>query len=465
MKRLIKRYELRRYIIIFFLFAVPISIFAIASYGTSTAKELKPDKETTAPVTKRAELSVASYNKLIESYGDAWIYDPSVLELFPNFDPYRFNVPVEFNAQVEHYIKHFQTKGKPYFTKWLERSGKYMPMLKRILNENGMPDDLAYLSMIESGFNPHARSSANAIGMWQFMYWTGKMNGLRTDWWIDERRDPELSTKAASRHLKRLYKKFDYSWYIAVASYNAGEGRVSKAIKKNGTTDFWKLATNKKTLKRETRNYVPKYLAAMIIAKSPVKYGFYGYTEQNPLTYDKVKIAKPTDINVIARAAGISVKEVKALNPALRRWFTPPNYPNYEIKVPKGTAKKFKDNLAKISPKERLKFRTHRVRKGENLSLIARRYKTSVKPIMYLNNIKNVRKLRSGAKIVIPIRDTRVDQTVQVATSGTYTVRRGDTLWKISTRFGVPLNKVLKLNNIKKRDTIKPGQKLKLKEV
>ncbi|MEE8185737.1 MAG: LysM peptidoglycan-binding domain-containing protein [Thermodesulfobacteriota bacterium] len=377
------------------------------------------------------------------------------------------DVPIVINDRVEYFIRFFQTRGKVFFERWLARSTKYLPMVKDILRENGLPEDLAYLALIESGFNTKAYSRAKASGMWQFMKWTGKRYGLRIDWWIDERRDPEKATWAAAAYLKNLYNEFD-SWHLAAAGYNGGEGRIRRALKKHKTDDFWVIAKKRKALKRETRNYIPKYMAAMLIAKEPEEYGFRDIKYYEPLEYDKIKIQKATDLRVIARACECSVQEIKELNPELRRWFTPPNYPGYEVKIPKGKATIFLANISMIPKQELLRFLKHRVKRGEALYTIARKYGTKIEPIVYLNNIKNARFIREGRLIVIPLRardrGRKRAERVTVSKDGTYLVRTGDTLWDISLRFGVRVKDLLEWNKIDKPDRLFPGQRLYVKE-
>jgi membrane-bound lytic murein transglycosylase D len=401
------------------------------------------------------------YELVLNNYGDHG-GEEDYFEEEPTYD-----VPVVVNDKVEWFIKYFQTRGREFFVRWLERSSGYIPMVKEILRESGLPEDLAYLALIESGFNPLARSRANAVGIWQFMRWTGRKYGLRVDWWIDERRDPEKSTVAAAGYLERLYERFD-SWYLAAAGYNGGEGRVMSALKKHKTKEFWELASRGRPLRRETRDYIPKYLAAMIMAKDPEKYGFYELNYVEPVSYDKVKVSRPTDLKVIAKAAGTTVGEIKRLNPELKRWFTPPNYPSYEVKIPRGTAELFKERMKTIPPSDRLRFHTHRVKKGETLSHIARRYRTTIRAIMYLNNLRSSRFIRAGSTLVVPVREKKAHgkkaARVSIPTEGLYTVKKGDTLWAISMRFGVEVESVLQWNDLKESDPIMPGQKLYLKE-
>ena len=313
-------------------------------------------------------------------------------------------VPVVFNDKVASFVTYFQTRGRKHFERWLSRQPLYMSTITALLREQGLPEDLFYIAFIESGLNPTAKSRAKAVGMWQFIKGTAKNYGLRVDWWIDERLDPEKATVAAGKYLKNLYGQFG-SWYLAAAGYNAGEGKIIRAMKKHGTEDFWVLASQRRPLKRETKEYVPKYLAAMMIAKDPEAYGFdvYEGLEPEPLEYDKVVIKHATDLRVIAEAADTTVEEIKILNPELLRWFTPPGAPDYGLRLPKGSAERFYANIGNIPLPERLKFHAHTVRRGDTLSGIAKRYGTSVQPIQYLNNLNGVR-LRPGTTIMIPVR-------------------------------------------------------------
>lgn len=312
------------------------------------------------------------------------------------------DVPIVLNKNVESFIRYFQTNGRKHFEKWLGRSKDYMAMLQSILKENGLPEELSYIALIESGLNPTVRSHANAVGMWQFIKGTATRYGLRVDWWIDERMDPEKATYAAAKYFKNLYGMFD-SWYLAAAGYNAGEGRVARAIRKHGTEDFWELASVKKSLHRETKEYVPKYLAALTIAKDPEFYGFEAVDFSEGLQYDKVMVPQATDLRVIADAAGTSVEEIRRLNPELLRWFTPPNYPGYQVKIPAGRSEIYAENMSKVPAAKRVAFLQHKVKKGETFSKIAKRYGTGVKQIQYLNNI-NGTKLKPGTVIMIPVR-------------------------------------------------------------
>ena len=246
----------------------------------------------------------------------------------------RYNIPIVYNEDVEAYINLFQTRLRERFSTWLARSGQYVPMMQKILKKNDLPEDLAFLPLIESGFNPKAYSKAKAAGPWQFIPPTGKHYGLRVNKWIDERRDPVKSTVAAASYLKNLYGMFQ-SWALSLASYNAGEGRISRAMTKTQAEDFWELKESDH-IHDETKNYVPKFMAASIIAKDPEKYGFF-IDYHAPLVYDEVGVPTATSLKTIARAAGVSVDKIKFYNPELKLDTTPPNYPGYRLKVPPGT--------------------------------------------------------------------------------------------------------------------------------
>lgn len=318
-----------------------------------------------------------------------------------------YDVPIVVNDRVEFFMRYFQTKGRKYFEKWLGRSERYLPMVKDIFRQNGLPEDLAYIALIESGFNPHAKSRAKAVGMWQFMRYTGKKYGLKIDLWIDERKDPEKATIAAALYLKALYEMFN-SWYLAAASYNAGEGRIMRALKKHNTDDFWIVAQQKKTLKRETKDYIPKYIAALIIAKDPAKYGFTNIEYKSKLSYEKVNIPGATDIGVVAKACECPIEDIMELNPELLKWFTPPNYLQYELRLPQEKADIFRINFAAIPPKERLKFIVHKVKRGETLFAIAKRYGMPLQSILYLNKLKSAKFMKIGTELIVPVKTKKV---------------------------------------------------------
>ena len=312
-----------------------------------------------------------------------------------------FDIPIVINAKVEQFIQHFQTRARKVFTGWLARSERYIPFMRNLLKENGLPEDLVYMALIESGFNPYAYSRSKAAGPWQFIYLTGKRYGLNSNWWIDERRDPEKSTIAAAKYLKDLYDMFE-CWYLAAAGYNAGEGKIARAMKRHRTEDFWEL-TKYRYLKRETKDYVPQMIAAALIAKDPEKYGFVGIEYQEPLRYDKVKVPEVTDLRLIAQACEVTIDEIKNLNPELSRWCTPPNFPDYEIKIPFGKKELFLKNFETLYPGERFQFKTYMVKKGDTLSNIAKLYRVGLEPILEINRLNKKSRLSIGMNLLIPL--------------------------------------------------------------
>ena len=389
------------------------------------------------------------------------------------------SLPVVMNQKVENWIEFFQTRGRKRFIKWLARSQRYMPMMKRMLRENDLPEDLVYMALIESGFNPRAYSRAKASGPWQFIYGTGKRYGLRANWWIDERRDPEKSTQAAVEYLKDLYDRFN-CWHLAAAAYNAGEGKIARAMKRYRTADYWEMSKYR-YLRSETKNYVPKLIAAMLIAKDPEAYGFTNIPYQKPLEYDKVSVPDATDLRVIARLSGTTYKKIKELNPELRRWCTPPHYPNYQVKILKGKKAVFEEAFAKLPPSKRITFRRHRVKEGQTLSEIARWYRTNRRAIQDLNGIRNPHKIRAGTNIIIPVRSDRVAKVKQPkqkvkakkkvarassspprAGEARHTVKKGDTLWGIAQTYNVTTSELRRWNGIGRRNIIRPSQVLKV---
>ena len=312
-----------------------------------------------------------------------------------------FDIPIVINAKVEQFIQYFQTAIRDKFVTWLGRSEKYIPFMKNVLKEHGLPGDLVYLSLIESGFNPYAYSRSKASGLWQFISLTGKRYGLKVNWWVDERRDPEKSTIAAAKYLKDLYEMFA-CWYLAAAGYNAGEYKIVKAMKLYRTEDFWML-TKHRYLKRETKDYVPQMIAAALIAKDPEKYGFTDIEYQEPLRYEKVKVPELTDLSLIAMACETSLEEIKDLNPEIRRGVTPPNETEYEIKIPFGKKELFLKNFKALQPLGKFEFKTHLVKKGETLPMIAKSYWVDLEPMLEINHLNKTSPISKGMTLLIPI--------------------------------------------------------------
>lgn len=385
-----------------------------------------------------------------------------------------FDIPIVINEKVEHFIQYFQTTARNRFSNWLARSEKYIPFMKNLLKENGLPEDLVYMSLIESGFNPYAYSRSKASGPWQFIYLTGKKYGLKVNWWVDERRDPEKSTIAAARYLKDLYDMFE-CWYLAAAGYNAGENKIANAMKRYRTEDFWEL-TKYRYLKKETKDYVPQMIAAALIAKDPEKYGFTNIEYEEPLRYEKVKVPGLTPLSLISEACEVSLEEIKDLNPELRRGVTPPDDSGYEIKIPYGSREKFLKNFETLQPFRKFQFKTHTVKKGETLPKIARLYRVEVEPILEMNRLDRSSQIHKGMSLLIPLsKDEEVKPTVvaQKKREGNnlhrnseeviYTIKKGDTLWSIANEMGVNIGALSRWNNLHPDQKLVPGYKLKIR--
>jgi len=379
-----------------------------------------------------------------------------------------FDVPVVENAKVQYFLDYYSGPGKKVFARWLERSERYLPMMRAIFAEEGMPEDLAYLAMVESGFNPKAYSWANAVGPWQFIESTGKIMGLEINWWFDERRDFEKSTRAAARFLGDLNRRFDGDWYLTIAAYNAGPGKINNAIHKYGTRDFWEL-TRGNYLQAETKNYVPKYLAALQIAKQPEKYGLSDLDYREPVPYETAIIATTTDLEVVADLCGVDYEQVKELNPELKRWCTPPHLSDYRIRIPAGTGERFRDGYEELPPSERANYQRHKIRKGDTLLALAQKYRIRVKDIIDLNRIANPRALQLGQELILPLKKGYTDRPITELRDDynrtrlrTYTVRSGDSIWKIACRFGVTEKQLRVWNRLGWSNVIRPGQKLQV---
>ncbi len=367
------------------------------------------------------------------------------------------SITIVRNDRVESWIKYFRTRGKNDMTRWLGRTTRYRPMIDEVLEEYGLPHELFYLAMIESGLNPNAYSSAHAAGMWQFISSRARMYELRVDWWVDERRDPEKATRAAAAYLSDLYDMFG-CWELALAGYNSGEGRVIRARKKHPSCpDYWCL-----DLPRETENFVPKFMAAVVIGSDPEAYGFSGWKEERPLEYEPIEVRSAFDLDVIAEAAGTNRDAIKQLNPALRRWCTPSDAA-CTVYVPAGRGPQCLAELAKVPASERVAYQRHRIGRGETLSDIADAYGTSIKAIASFNGISNPHRIRAGEHVVIPTGATGSgDVYAGLDESRSYRVRRGDTVSSIARKFGKRTNSLLRANGLGWRSRIYPGDTLKI---
>ena len=371
---------------------------------------------------------------------------------FTILDDREGHIPLVTNSQVENYIRYFQGKGRKGFNIWLRRYVQYRDIILPILEANDLPEELIVVSMIESGFDPKAVSRATAVGLWQFMYLTGKQYGLERTWYIDERQDIIKSTEAAARYFKDLYREFE-DWYLVLAAYNAGPGRVNRAVNLHETSDYWQLYS----LPKDTKNYIPYFLSSAIILKDPEKYGFK-IPKAKSFKYDEVVIKKSADLSVIAKSAGTKTSTIKYLNPELRQSATPANE-DYILRVPYGAKDKFYNSFNALPETERFATQKveHRVKKGENLSTIASKYRVLISDLMTINNLKSDR-LSIGQRLKIPVKGGIYSNYPEKIT---YTVKKGDTLGGIADRYNTRASEIRKWNKMSSNNSlINIGQKL-----
>jgi membrane-bound lytic murein transglycosylase D len=390
------------------------------------------------------------------------------------------DIEIPQNARVLAYVELFTGRLKGYLEEGLSRGAQYLPMIQDVFRAEGLPLDLAYVPLIESAFKPNALSRAKAKGMWQFMRGTALENGLKHDWYIDERADPEKATRAAAKYLKTLYAMFD-DWHLALASYNGGPGRVQRAMKRSGREDFWKLSATSRYLPRETRDYVPLILAAIVIARNPAQYEMEVAPLPAPL-YETVTVAGAVDIRRVAEWAGAPVQDLQNLNPELRRWTTPIRATEYELKVPMGTADLINARMVEQGFDDLAPLSHYAVKKGETLAGIAKKLSVSRSDLAEANYLSSKSRLQTGQRLIIPRAPTLLsartettaprpaDDVVAKASTPpadetptksktTHRVARGETLFSIAKRYGTTVALIKELNSLS-GNVIRVGQRL-----
>ena len=376
------------------------------------------------------------------------------------------DIPVFQRPEVDVWIRYFTGRGRGQARLYLERSQRYLDVMRLALSKEGLPQNLVYMVMIESGFSSQARSRANAVGYWQFIESTGRRYGLKINAFVDERKDPFLSTSAAGRYLKDLYNLFG-SWYLAMASYNAGEYRVNRAMMKHYTRDFWKL-THKKSIPRETREYVPKFMAAQLIAENPEKYGFTNLKYQAPIRFESVAVHQPISLKKFAGNLSIPYKDLRILNPKYVGEYVPLSKEGSAIlRVPNGFAEKVTTQMITASTMTRPKSKTYvyyKVRWGDSLYSLARRNRTTVNTIARMNRMSSKSKLRAGRVIKLPPRyyGYAKKSLAQKRSKSFHKVRKGESLGRLSKRYGISVAQLRKWNRLSSQ-IIHPGQILTLK--
>jgi membrane-bound lytic murein transglycosylase D len=391
-----------------------------------------------------------------------------------------FDIPIVYNDEVEQWLEYFTGSGRRYFQVYLERRARIEPLIVPRLKAGGVPTDLLYLSMIESGFSTSAYSHAGASGPWQFIRSTGRLFGLQSNWWIDERRDPLKATDAAIEYLGRLHGEFG-DWWLACAAYNSGEVKIRRAIAKLGTKNFFEIAENRKALRRETKDYVPKMMAAAILGKNAEQFGFQVTpVDKSLVEFDEVSIPKSENLRTIARVANIDRETLAELNPELLRCCTPPQSRAYKIRVPKGgSAKLLIEAVANGEIGKYKDFSRYVIRRGDNISRIASHSGVPAEAILSMNDVRNIHSMKPGTELVIPSgeRAPNVQRYVASASSGSYeghsgrtpkgkkalihVVQKGDTLAGISHRYSVRIEQIRQWNNVRAKK-LRPGKRIKL---
>jgi membrane-bound lytic murein transglycosylase D len=375
------------------------------------------------------------------------------------------DVPVPLNDKVLSFVELFQGRLHDFMQDSLQRSLRYLPMIEAVFAAEGLPLDLAWVALVESGFKPTALSRASARGLWQFMAATGRGYGLEQTWFIDDRSNPEKATRAAAQYLKSLYEMFGNDWYLALAAYNSGPGRVQRALRLSRSRDYWQITRSTRYLPRETRDYVPMILAAVIIANNPALYGFE-VVASGPLAHERVTVPNALDLKVIAEWIDVSVEELQELNPELRRTTTPMG--NHALKVPLGTAATIQARLATDDPPY-TQFTFHTVKRGDTVGAIARRYRVTLSDLRLANNLTTRAVIRPNQTLMIPLRSasglpssasaTRAAAAERQAGPISYRVRRGDTLIGIARQFGTTVARIKQLNQLTS-DRINIGDRL-----
>lgn len=442
-------------------------------------QETSPTTEVIAPQAASADLREVESFKLSDADG------PKVV------DEELEQIPVEINPLVEKWVDYFQGKGRPHMERYLSRSTRYMKLMKKILRDNGLPEDLVYIALIESGFSPKATSRAAAVGYWQFIKATGRRYGMEINTFVDDRRDPVLATQAAAEYFKGLYSVFG-SWYLAMASYNVGENRVKKEVMRTMTRDFWELA-KKKRFPRETINYIPKFIAAKLIGNNPEKYGFVDLDYMTPIEFEHIKVDKPVNLKAMAEKMGMDYDDLKQLNPKFKGEIAPTKQNgSLELRVPLGSSANALV-AARAAAVEKVEYiadagetELYKVKSGDSLYTIARKYRTTVAWLRDQNDMKKGRKLRIGQRVIVPDRAGRKQDAKYIAKKEKtekendsvekaaptpeivtnkgvfYVVQPGDTLSAIADDYNSSIEELRKMNKMSKGTILRAGMRLKV---
>jgi membrane-bound lytic murein transglycosylase D len=459
-----------------------LSLFLLASCAQLKTESSKADKSNAAQAgyARSATLEKDDFGHRIK--GSSTITEknkPGVYFLYGaehlNLKNYYFDIPVVYNDSVKKWINYFLGRGRGFFIRYSERAGRYAPICGSILEQHGLPRDLIFLAMAESGFQNHAKSWARAVGPWQFMPYTGKKFGLKINWYVDERRDPIKSTIAASKYLSQLYNLFG-SWELAASAYNAGEGKIGRAIRRYKTDNFWHL-TQGRYLRRETKDYIPKIMSLAIIGKNLESFGLQDIAFNEPLDFEEIIIPPKTDLVALSEGIEVDYEEMQRLNPELLRWFTPPDRSDYILRLPVGK-KVVWDRIPDKSAFIATKFQRYHTRSLASADAIAKKFKIKSHVIADLNEVPPGTSFQKGRAVILPFREGHSltslmysdlyelppkavrskrkyrDDIKRAIAQGSevvnpteyYTVQKGDTLWDVSKKTRVPISTIIKSN-------------------
>jgi membrane-bound lytic murein transglycosylase D len=454
------------------------------SLKTLAALDIEPDSAQTPEQVKYSTLLeniVADYKMTLRSLGqlDEDITPAALVERFADLESQlerdtvkvfqgsgnqiQYDLPIVMNDRVRSSVIYFQTRARDAFARYLSRSKKYEWLYQQSFEKYGLPNDLKYLSLVESGFNPHAYSWARAMGLWQFIASTGRLYGLQRNWWLDERKDPAKATDAACRFLRDLYQQFG-DWELAMAAYNGGPGRITKMTSRQGTRDFWKLR-----LKQQTMDYVPLIYAAAIIGKDPARYGFGDVIHEPTVTWDTVVINKGLDLRGISETIGCSLEELKSLNPELLRNSTPPKVRSYVLKIPSGKTETFWAAYESLNSPSETNYVRHTIRRGETVGTIASKFGVSQYALLEANNMSRNSTIVAGKELIVPVPLDRysessgpTDRTQHMASNNVYQIQQGDNLWDIARSFNTSVDALRRINYLERGARIYVGQKLRI---
>lgn len=393
------------------------------------------------------------------------VADNRALQESDNEKIYRETFPLIINDEVQAEITYLTTKARGFLTKALGRAEKYSALMREIVVEYGIPEELAYLPIIESGFNYQAYSPKGAAGMWQFMPGTAKWIGMKRNEWMDERLDPVISCRYAAKYLRMLYDTFG-DWYLALASYNYGGHNVKRAIRNAGTSEFYDIAA-KRIIPVETQKYVPRFVASVYIIKNYEKYGLKFKEWKEDYEYYSLPFTSP--VRLVAKYSGVTEREFMQLNPALRSPFVPSNRHGYQIRLPKDKMARLKENYNVLKNQSAQDYQVYYVKRGDNLSKISERFGVSQGILMSINGIVNSNRIREGQKLYVPVsyyalQKAKVKtQTAKAAATASHVVARGDTLYGIALKYRTSADTLARLNRLRSPYTIRVGQVLRIR--